>query len=120
MKTIIGAVLSQEEKVKQRASAYLNDIYVNKDIVSSLHVRMKLAQFGLIYKAHVLGLDVHGEQGTLQWRRRTVVPEVPDFLTRRAVFSLCGTPTRMQMASHGGKHYKAQGKNSHQRLGRWD
>ena len=64
MKTIIGAVLS----------AYLDDIYVNEDIVSSLNVRMKLPQFGLISKdleqlengTHVLGLDVHGEQGTLQ------------------------------------------------------
>ena len=68
MKTIIGAVLSQEEKVKEGVSAYLNSIYVNKDIVSLLYVRMKLAQFDLICKepewlengAHVLGLDVHG------------------------------------------------------------
>ena len=52
---------------------YLDNIYVNKDIVSSLHIRMKLAQFGLICKdqeclengAHVLGLDVHEEPGNL-------------------------------------------------------
>ena len=41
-------------------------------------------------QACVLGLDVLGEQGTLQWRHRTAVPEVLDVLTRRAVFSLCG------------------------------
>ena len=94
MKTIIGAVLSQEEKIKEVGFAYLNNIYVNKDIVSSLHVTMKLAQFGLICKdlkrlendICVLGLVVHGEQGTLQWRQGTVVPEVLDILTRHAVF----------------------------------
>ena len=97
MKTIIGAVLSQEEKLKEGLSVYLN-IYVNKDIALSLHVRMKLVQLGLICKdpgqlgngAHVLGLDVHEEQGTLQWRHGTAVPEVLDILTRHAVFSLCG------------------------------
>ena len=46
MKAIINAVLSQEEKVKERTSAYLDDIYVNDDIVS----KVKLAQFGLICK----------------------------------------------------------------------
>ena len=43
---------------------------MNENIVSSLHVRMKLAQFGLICEdskwqengARVLGLDVHREQ----------------------------------------------------------
>ena len=93
MKTIIGAVLSQEEKVKEGVSAYLGNIYGNKDIVLSLHVRMKLAQFGLVCKdleqlengARVLGLDVHGEQQTLHWRCRTVVPKVL-VLTRCAVF----------------------------------
>ena len=92
MKTITGAVLSQEEKVKE--SVYLNNIYVNEDIVSSLHVQMKLAQFDLICKdpewlengTRILGLDVHGEQRTLQWRRGIAVPEVPDVLIRRAIF----------------------------------
>ena len=54
--------------MKQRVSVYL-DIYVNKNIMSSLHVRAKLVQFGSICKdpelledgIHVLGLDVHGE-----------------------------------------------------------
>ena len=73
MKAIINAVLSQEEKVKEGTSTYLDDISVNEDTVSALHVKVKLAQFGLICKdpeqledgAHVLGLDVHGKQGSL-------------------------------------------------------
>ena len=50
MKAIINAVLSQEEKVKDGISVHLDDIYVNEDIMSSLHVNSKLAQFGLICK----------------------------------------------------------------------
>ena len=62
-------MLSQEEKVKKETSAYFDDIYVNEDIMSSLHLKAKLAQFGLICKdperledrARVLGLDIHGK-----------------------------------------------------------
>ena len=98
MKTIVNAVLSQQETIKEGTSAYLDDIYVNEDVVSSSHVRSKLAEFGLICKdperledgACVLGLNVRQEQGTLKWGRGTAVPEVPDVFTRRAVFSLCG------------------------------
>ena len=69
------------------ASAYL-DNYVKEDILSSLHVRTQLSQFGLISKDlerledcdRVLGLDVREEQRTLQWRHGTEVPEVPDVL----------------------------------------
>ena len=83
--------LSQEEKMREGVSVYLDDIYVNKDIVLPVYMRTKLAKFGLICKdpkwlengACVLGLDIHEEQGTL-------VPELPDILTRHAVFSLCG------------------------------
>ncbi len=84
--------------MKDGISAYIDDIYVNDDIVSSLHVKAKLVQFGLIFKeperledgARVLGLDVHGKQGSFRWRHRAVLPEVRDVLTRRGVFSLCG------------------------------
>ena len=73
MKAIINAVVSQEEKVKEGTSVYLGDIYVNEDIMSSLLVKAKLTQFGLICKdpeqledgAQVLGLDVYGKQGDL-------------------------------------------------------
>ena len=50
MKAIIGTVLSEEEKVKEGAFAYFDDIYGNKDIVSPLHIRNKMAQFGSICK----------------------------------------------------------------------
>ena len=98
MKAVINAVLSQEEKMKDWISVHRDDIYVNEDIVSSLHVKAKLAKFGLICKeperledgTRVFGLHVHGKHGSFRWRHRTVLPEVPDALTRRGVFSLCG------------------------------
>ena len=69
MKTIVNAVLSQQETIKEGTSAYLDDIYVNEDVVSSSRVRSKLAGFALICKdperledgARVLGLNVRQE-----------------------------------------------------------
>ena len=40
--------------------------------------------------ACVLGLDVHGKQESIQWKRGAALPELPDALARRGVFSLCG------------------------------
>ena len=98
MKASINAVLPQEEKVKDMISVHRDDICVNEDIVSSLHVKAKLSQFGFICKeperledgTRVLGLDVNGKQRSFRWRHRAVLPEVPDVLTRCGVFSLCG------------------------------
>ena len=47
MKTIISTVLLQEEAVGRAASAYINDIYVNEDLVPTIHIRENLVQFGL-------------------------------------------------------------------------
>ena len=40
MKAIVSAMLSQEE-------AYIYDIYVNEDVMPTIHVREHLARFGL-------------------------------------------------------------------------
>ena len=76
MKAIVSAVLSQEEAVERTASAYINDIYVNENVVPVTHVREHLAQFGLKCKdleqlkdgARVQGLAVGMERGELQWK----------------------------------------------------
>ena len=47
MKTIVSAVLSQEEALGHVASAYIDDIYVNKDFMPVTRVREHLARFGL-------------------------------------------------------------------------
>ena len=98
MKAIVSAVLSQEEAVGRSAFAYIDDIYVNEDIVPVTRVREHLAQFGLKCKdperlkegARVLGLAVGMERDKLRWKRGSVVPEAPSVVTRRTVFSLCG------------------------------
>ena len=83
MKAIVSAVLLQEEAVGCAASAYIDNIYVNEDVVPVTPVREHLAQFRLECKdlewledsARVLGLAVGMECGELQWKRGSVVPE---------------------------------------------
>ena len=97
MKTIISAVLSQEETVERAMSTYFNDIYINENVKPVLHIQVKLAQFGLDCKdperledgVQVLGLDIWGKDGTLRWRQGSVVLGIPEVLTRQTVFSLC-------------------------------
>ena len=47
MKAIVSEVLSQEEAVGHAASAYIDDIYVNEDVMPATRVREHLARFGL-------------------------------------------------------------------------
>ena len=76
MKAIVSAVLSQEEVMGRTASTYINDIYINEDIVPATRVREHLVQFGLKCKdpeqledgARVLGLVVRIEHGELRWK----------------------------------------------------
>ena len=77
------------------ASTYMNDIYVNEDVMPATHVREHLARFGLDPErledgARVLGLAVAMEHGKFRWKLGSMVPDAPDIVTRRAVFSLCG------------------------------
>ena len=102
MKAIVSVVLSQEETVGCTAFAYIEDIYVNEDVVPMTYVREDLAQFGLKYKdpkwledgTWVLGLAVGMEHGELRWKQGSIVPEVPSVITWRTVFSLCGRLVR--------------------------
>ena len=73
MKTIVNTVLTQDEVINKTTSMYIDDIYINKNIASSLHVQAKLAAFALICKnpeylengIKVLGLKVQQERGKL-------------------------------------------------------
>ena len=74
MKAIVSTVLSQDEAVGHTASAYINDIYVNEDVMPATHIREHLARFGLECKdperledgAQVLVLVVAMEHSKLQ------------------------------------------------------
>ena len=101
MKAIVSGVLSQEDAVSHAASAYI-DIYVNEDVRPTTRIREHLARFRLECKdperledgARVLGLAVMMEHGKLRLKRGSMVPDAPDIVTRRAVFSLCGRLVR--------------------------
>ena len=98
MKSVLTAVLTLDETVDRATSSYIDDISINKDVVSVQCVENHLLRYGLECKpvervadgAGVLGLDV------LQGARRATLEcnitfgDVPDTLTRLSVFLFCG------------------------------
>ena len=66
LKAIVSTVLAQEERTMEAMSSYIDDIYVNEEIVSVDEVKAKLESFGLTcknpehlkHRAKVLGLKV--------------------------------------------------------------
>ena len=98
MKSVLTAVLTQDETVDRATSSYIDEFFVNEDVVSVQCVENHLLRYGLECKpaelvadgARVLGLDVWGERGELHGKRNNAFGEVPDTLTRRSVFSFCG------------------------------
>ena len=101
------------------ASAYIDDIYINEDVMPVTHVREHLARFGLECKdperledgTRVLGLAVAMEHGKLQWKQGSMVPDTPDIVMQWAVFSLC----RRLVG-----HFPVCGWLGHKGLGWWD
>uniref|UniRef100_A0A5S6R0A2 Integrase catalytic domain-containing protein n=1 Tax=Trichuris muris TaxID=70415 RepID=A0A5S6R0A2_TRIMR len=98
LKAILNFVLSQDPAIKRGTSAYVDDILVNEDVIPASRVKEELERYGLECKsperlvdgARVLGLKVHSEHGRLMWTRGNAVGDVPQELTRRAVFAYCG------------------------------
>ena len=80
------------------ASAYIDDIYANEDVMPTTRVREHLARFGLECKdperledgPRVLRLTVTMKHGKLRWKRGGRVPDTPNIVMQRAAFSLCG------------------------------
>ncbi len=69
MKVIVKTVLEQDELMKKATSAYVDDIYVNKDIFSVNDVKNRWESFSFAWKdltqlrdgAVVLGFKIWGE-----------------------------------------------------------
>ena len=99
MKYVLTAVLTQDETLDRATSSYLDDIFVNEDVVSVQCVEDHLLRYGLECMpaervadgAKVLGLEVWGGGGELRWKRNNAFGEVPDTLTRRSVLVLWKT-----------------------------
>ena len=97
MTAIIRRVLSLDARIHAATDAYVDDIIVNENIVSSAAVINHLKTFGLeskpavpIEEARVLGLRVHNSNGVLKWKRDNSVEPLPTPATKRDVFSFCG------------------------------
>ena len=72
-------------------------------------------------KLHILGLDVRGEEGTLQWKWGSMVLGIPGVLTRWIIFSLCRKlvgylPVCGWLCTEGG-HNKTQSECGNLRMG---
>ena len=93
-----GLNVAPSVTVDRATSSYLDDIFLNEDVVSVQCVENHLLRYGLEYKpaervadgARVLGIEVWGERGELHWKRNNTFGEVPETLTMRSVFSFCG------------------------------
>ena len=98
MKSVLSAVLAQDENVRRATSPFIDDMLVNEDILPVEKVVAHLESFGLICKpaerlvdgARALGLDVRKGEDGLVWRRANEIPSVPEVVTKRSVFSFCG------------------------------
>uniref|UniRef100_A0A5S6Q3K8 Integrase catalytic domain-containing protein n=1 Tax=Trichuris muris TaxID=70415 RepID=A0A5S6Q3K8_TRIMR len=98
MQAVVERVLSLAPDIQKGASAYIDDIFVNEDIVAANKVVRHLERYGLSCKAperiangaRVLGLKVWRERDGLVWSRGKDIGELPIRLTRRTVFSYCG------------------------------
>ena len=98
MKAILNCVLAQDPVVRKGVSAYIDDIFVNEDIVEAKQVESHLSNFDLTSKPHerlvdgasLLGLRVCGQQGKLVWKRDSKLRDPPTRLKRREVFSYSG------------------------------
>ena len=105
MKCVVATALSRDEKANQASSSFVDDIFINEDIMSADEVRAHLQKHGLVCKpserladgSRVLGLWVQDKSGTgkscrgqLSWSRGNELPSPPETITRRSVFSFCG------------------------------
>ena len=98
MTAIMTKVLQSDEILARATSFYLDDIFLDENIASTEYLVQHLQKFGLQVKppekvvkgARVLGLHVWGGPEKLLWKRDNSIPELPDQLTRRIIFSICG------------------------------
>ena len=97
MKSVIDAIVYQDHTIKSATSENVDDILINENRVPASRIQHFL-DYGLVPKdpvrlrdgARVIGLQVWEKDGTLRWKQRSQIPEIPDRLTHRRVFSLYG------------------------------
>lgn len=101
MSAIVRCVLRKDRMIESATDAFMDDILVDESIVPCETVVAHLKRYGLEAKppesldgGRALGLViVKDHTGCLQFRRGNGIPRVPEKMTRRQVFSLCGQLT---------------------------
>ncbi|KAF2347666.1 Integrase catalytic core [Trinorchestia longiramus] len=95
---VLKHVLSIDDTIKNATSSYIDDILVDETKVSVTEVVSHLNKFGLKTKAPealdggaVLGRRLSKVGEELMFHRGNKIPEIADALTRRELFSVCGT-----------------------------
>ena len=93
-------ILNSDKRVAEATDSYYDDIIVDTGKVPAEHVMAVFNSFGLETKppvkingGRVLGLAVREINGELRWTRDGKVPDLPDQLTRRKLFSWVGQLT---------------------------
>jgi len=100
MSLILKKVLSIDPIICKATDHYIDDIFVNEDMVTAFEVSAHLQRYGLeakppkdVENSKVLGLQPYYQDGVLGWRRGNRVPDaddVSDVMTKRQLFSVCG------------------------------
>lgn len=93
IKSTVRAVLSQEEVIKKASSAYLDDVYINEDVIPTSRVAEYLALPSLMMNDpehltdgdRVLGLTVWVKMAYCSGNGGNILPSVPEVITRRKV-----------------------------------
>ena len=101
MRSVVRTILEQDSVMQRAVLGYVDDLLVDESVISAEAVAAHFAKFGLQCKpperasdgARVLGLRVSSRDGNLRWQRDNPVSAPPVKITRRAVFSWCGSLT---------------------------
>ena len=98
MSKILKFVLSKDKSIDAATSSYIDDIIVDESKLSSESVVSHLSEYGLKAKdpqplagGSALGLKISKDPvGNLSFKRGNVIANVPEKLSRRELFSICG------------------------------
>ena len=100
----VSAIVEQDDNVKKGVLIYVDNIFVDENVVNMEYVRKHFSIYGLKSKdgeridgsgVRVFGLTAKKVGGKLMWLRDNWLEEIPRKLSRRAVFPICG-----QFVSH--------------------
>lgn len=97
MSKIISRVLSLDKTIEEGTDHYIDDIWVNENVVKAKDVKKHLVEYGLITKepisirdARVLGLRVYERDNRKVWKRDSEFPSFSEIITKREIFSVFG------------------------------